>query len=290
MQMHDIASMQRPDPRPVTIQTSGAELVGRLFLPVGRPRVAVVLHGATGVPQSWYAPFALWLAEEMGFACLTYDYRDFGASARGAMRRSKATMTDWGIHDQSAALAALAVRLPDAELWVIGHSLGGAMLPYHKGLDRVSRAILVGAGMVHVSDHPWPYQALARLFWQGHGPLLARIAGFLPGRLSGFGANLPRGVYWQWRRWCLTHGYHLTDAGRTLPMPDTSAISAPMKFVAVADDPMVPPAAVWRLMHFFPESVKRQLVLRPGDHGLAGIGHLGPFARRNAVLWPEIIA
>ncbi len=290
MQMHDTSLTICPDPRPVTIHAPGAVLTGRLFLPPGRPRVAVVLHGATGVPQSFYAPFATWLAAERGFACLTYDYRDFGASARGAMRRSRATMADWGLRDQTAALAALAVRLPDADLWVIGHSLGGAMLPYHTGLDRVSRAILVGAGMVHVSDHPWPYQALARLFWQGHGPLLVRIAGFLPGRLSGFGADLPAGVYWQWRRWCLNRGYHLTDAGRTLPMPDPSAMTAPMKFVAVADDALVPPAAVWRLMALFPDSVKRQLVLRPDGHGLARIGHLGPFARRNAVLWPQIIA
>jgi predicted alpha/beta hydrolase len=290
MQMQDISSMVRPDPRRVSIQALGAELAGRLYMPAARPRVAVVLHGATGVPQSFYAPFATWLAAEMGHACLTYDYRDSGASARGGMRRSGATMTDWGIHDQSAALAALAVRLPEAELWVIGHSLGGAMLPYQNGLDRVARAIVIGAGMVHVCDHPWPYQALARLFWQGHGPVLARLAGFLPGRLTGFGSDLPKGVYWQWRRWCLTHGYHLTDAGRSLPMPNLSGMSAPIKFVAVEDDPMVPARAVWRLMPFFPESVKRQLVLHPAEHGLKRIGHLGPFTRRNAVLWPLIIA
>lgn len=289
MQMHDISAMIRPDPRPVTIQAPGAELAGRLYLPLGRPRVAVVLHGATGVPQTFYAAFATWLAEEMGFACLTYDYRDFGASARGGVRRSTATLADWGLHDQGAALAALAVRLPEAELWVIGHSLGGAMLPYQKGLDRVSRAIVIGAGMVHVSDHPWPYQALARSFWQGHGPLLTRLAGYLPGRLTGFGSDLPKGVYWQWRRWCLTRGYHLTDAGESLPVPDGSDFTAPMKFVAVADDAMVPPAAVWRLMQFFPQSVKRQLVLRPADHGLARIGHLGPLARGNAALWPQIL-
>jgi predicted alpha/beta hydrolase len=290
MQMHDISAMVRPDPRRVSIQALGAELAGRLYLPAARPRVAVVLHGATGVPQSFYAPFATWLAAEMGYACLSYDYRDFGASARGGMRRSKATMTDWGIHDQSAALAALAVRLPEADLWVIGHSLGGAMLPYQKGLDRVARAIVIGAGMVHVSDHPWPYQALARLFWQGHGPVLTRLAGFLPGRLTGFGSDLPKGVYWQWRRWCLTRGYHLTDAGGSLPMPNLAGVSAPIKFVAVEDDPMVPARAVWRLMQFFPESVKRQLVLRPAEHGLNRIGHLGPFTRRSAVLWPQIIA
>lgn len=62
-----------------------------------------------------------------------------------------------------------------------------------------------------------------------------------------------------------------------------------MRIVSVADDVMVPAPAVWRLMALYPEAVKRQLVLRPEAYGLAQIGHLGAFHRRNAVLWPALI-
>ena len=277
-----------PGYRELSIPATGAILSGRLFLPAGRPVAAAVLHGATGVPQTFYAAFAEWLATERGIACLTYDYRDFGASQTASVRRSRATLADWGLADQAAAMAALDLEVPGVAKWVIGHSLGGAMLPFHRGLGHVERVIVIGAGIVHVSDHPWPYQALARLFWHGHGPILTKLFGYLPGRIVGFGPDLPAGVYWQWRRWCTTRGYHLTDAGRALPMPDRSAVTAPMKFVAVADDQMVPPASVWRLMRCFPEAVKRQLTLRPG--GSRRIGHLGPFRRENAWAWPELIA
>lgn len=62
-----------------------------------------------------------------------------------------------------------------------------------------------------------------------------------------------------------------------------------MRVVAVADDPWVPPAAVWRLMALHPEAEKRRPVLRPGDFGHARIGHLGAFQRSNAVVWPALV-
>jgi predicted alpha/beta hydrolase len=267
----------------------GAVLRGTLFQPEGRPEAAVVLHGATGVPHTYYRAFAEWLAAERALAVLTYDYRDFGVSARGDIAVSRATMADWGLSDQPAALAALRKAVPEVPVWVIGHSLGGLMLGFHPAMAGVDRVITVGSGMVHLADHPWPYRAKAAAFWYGHGPALVGIMGYLPGRWSGLGVDLPAGVYWQWRRWCIGRGGFLRDVGASLPMPDASVVTAAVKLVAVADDHVVPPAAVWRLMAQHKQAMLRQKVLRPADFGLARIGHLGAFARRNSVVWPTII-
>jgi predicted alpha/beta hydrolase len=267
----------------------GHGLAGRLYLPAGRPRIAVVLHGAVGVPMGFYRGFAEWLVGQ-GIACLTYDYRDFGISARGPVRASPATLADWGIADQAAALAFVQSGFPGVPVWVIGHSLGGLMLGFHPGNALVARVITVASGPVHLSDHPWPYRALAAFFWYGLPRLAVAILGYLPGRSFGFGADLPGGVYRQWRRWCTARGSYLADGGRSLSLPETGAVRAPMTLIAVEDDQMVPPAAVWRLMALHPQAVKRQRVLRPLDFGLARIGHLGAFARANAAVWPQIIA
>ncbi len=72
-------------------------------------------------------------------------------------------------------------------------------------------------------------------------------------------------------------------------MPDAKVVTAKMVFIAVADDDMMPAVAVWRLMSQHPAAYHRQCVLQPADHGLTRIGHLGAFARRNAVVWPAII-
>ncbi|MGB3553473.1 MAG: alpha/beta fold hydrolase, partial [Jannaschia sp.] len=197
----------------VRIASDMATLAGTLFPPIGSPRAAVILHGATGVPARFYAHFARWLAATRDIACLTYDYRDFGAS--GSARGSRATMTDWGIHDQQAARDWLCARLPQVPLWVIGHSLGGMMLPYQTGLAGIARVVTVASGAVHVSDHPWPYRAFARAFWSLGAP--TRALGYMPGRALRIGHDIPAGVYFQWRRWCLSRAFHGADPD--LPAP-----------------------------------------------------------------------
>ena len=56
-----------------------------------------------------------------------------------------------------------------------------------------------------------------------------------------------------------------------LPMPDWYKVRARMKFVAISDDRAMPPRVVWALMQNYPAAAKRQLTLRPEDHGLSRI-------------------
>lgn len=262
-----------------------ARLRGTLYLPHALPDRAVLINGATGVPARYYAAFAEWIAAQ-GMACLIWDYRDFGRS--GDPRRSSATMSDWGLADAEAVRAWLGRRLPGARLWVIGHSLGGVTLPFQRDLDGIERVIAVASGPVHLADHPWPYRALAAAFWYGHGPALTALLGHLPGRASGFGADLPAGVYRQWRRWCLDRGSALGDPA--MPGLARPGFGGRATFIAIADDVMVPPAAVWRLMPWFPDAFRNQRTLRPAEHGLAAIGHIAAFAPRCRAVWPQILA
>ncbi|KNG94464.1 hypothetical protein ATO11_08690 [Pseudaestuariivita atlantica] len=271
------------------MRSGEAVLAGTLFVPRGAPRAIVVMNSATGVPQRYYRAFATWLAEDKGVAVLTYDYRDFGDSARHPMSVSKATMTDWGVHDQQAARDCAAAMFPDLPLWVIGHSLGGFMLPFQRGQGRIAGLITVASGPVHLDDHPWWYRPAARFLWSRTVRAIATMRGYLPGRALRLGADVPLGVYRQWRRWCVTHGGVTVDAGGAVPYPDWTAFDGQARIVAVADDPMVPPAAVWRLMQFYPEARKSQAVLHPASYGLSRIGHIGAFAKPSRAAWPDIV-
>ncbi|WP_411352171.1 serine aminopeptidase domain-containing protein [Leisingera aquaemixtae] len=266
-----------------------AVLAGQLYHPGGTARAAVVLNGATGVPQRFYRHFARWLAAEQQIACLTFDYTDFGDSARGHPRRSKITMADWALADQPAARAEMRRHYAGVPLWVIGHSLGAMLMPLQNDLEDVARMIVVAGGLVHHHDHPWPYRALALAFWFGHVPLAVRALGYLPGRAVGFGADLPAGVFWQWRRWCTTRGSYLPETGQSLPLPRWAETGIPVDLFALADDDVVPPPAVWRLGEVFGGANQRGTVLAPRDLGLKAIGHLGAFARENAALWPRLL-
>lgn len=282
-----------PGENPLTIRSPGARLQATLFLPQTTspetaPKAAIVLHGAVGVPAGYYRAFATWLMAQ-GYACLTYDYRDFAASRSAPLRAAKADLQTWGLNDQPAALATLRRLVPDVPIWVIGHSLGGTMLGFHP-MEGVARVITVASGLVTLADHPWPYRARAAWFWYGLPRAANAVLGYLPGRALRMGPDLPAGVYRQWRRWCLRPGFWQGDVGHTLPAPDPARITCGVKIVAIADDPVVPPPAVWRLMALYPHAIKRQLTLRPADHGLQTIGHIAAFARANAALWPVLIA
>jgi predicted alpha/beta hydrolase len=272
---------------PVAITTrDGETLVGRLFLPGGEPMRAIVLHPAVGVVQDFYARFAAWLATEHQAAVLTYDYRDFGASATRPLRQSRASMAIWGAIDQDAALDMLCDRLPSLPVWVVGHSHGGMYVPFHGRVERVERIVTVAAGLPYWLKHPLSYMPAVIAFWWLIGPAATALLGYLPGKAIGLGADLPPDVYWQWRRWCLKPGYYRADWGKALPVPDVSRVTCDVTLVALADDRMMPPERVRALATSYPAARVTHRVIAPSDIGAREIGHMRLFSERNATAWP----
>ncbi|TMV11786.1 alpha/beta hydrolase family protein [Arenibacterium halophilum] len=287
--MFDDTTRATPTGQPICITASGATLSGMLYSPTSVPVAVIVLNGATGVPQRYYRNFARWLAEARNMACLTYDYRDFGASAQAHPRQSSATMQDWGMLDQVAARNEMRRRYPGVPLRVVGHSLGGMMAPLQDDHHDIEQVICVGSGLVWHRDHPWPYQALARAFWFGHVPALVRALGYLPGRFAGFGPDLPASVYWQWRQWCTSRRFFFPHLGTTLPAPQWQGATTRVSLLAMTDDPICTMPAMYRLRGLYGAARTSIKTIDPRDHGLAKVGHLGAFARANAALWPKLI-
>lgn len=276
-----------PDPRPVQFPSEGRSLTGSFHAPQGPARAHIVLHGATGVPHVFYRHFAAWCAAR-GVGVLTYDYRDFGASQAGRMRNSDATFADWATRDQPAAERALCDLAPEGPIWVIGHSLGGLGLAFHRPHPRVARITTIGAGMAHVADHPWHYRPKALAFWYGPGPLATAAMGYMPGRRLGLGADLPAGVYWQWRRWCTRRDFFDREIGHGLPAPNYDLGRVALRMLAASDDALVPPDAVRRYADRFAPSQPRFQCLRPGDYGLDRLGHIEALSRHAAPAWPTM--
>lgn len=264
-----------------------APLTARLVMPEA-PRAVAVLNSATGVPMGYYRRFADWLAAERDIGCLTYDYRDFGASRRGPMQQSQTDLADWAVSDQQAARDWMRGKAPGLPLWVIGHSIGGATLAYQDRLDQIARVITVGSGEVLLGDHPWLYRAQVMTLWWGHGAALARAFGYLPGRYSGLGEDLPAGVFRQWRRWCTTPGFAEHDPA--MHAPDLSGLSAPCRIISLSDDVTVPPVAVDRLSDRMQVAAPvERLRLMPADAGGGAVGHLRAFSRGASALWPRLV-
>ncbi|WP_420005668.1 alpha/beta fold hydrolase [Arenibacterium sp. LLYu02] len=273
----------------ITIGSAGARLLGTLYKAEGTARASLVLHGATGVPQRFYRHFATWAAGQ-GITTLTYDYRDFGESLEGHPKHSKAVFADWLVHDQAAAQAKLAEIAPEGPLWVLGHSLGGLGIPFHRYDPRVSRIITSGAGRAHFTDHPWSYRPKALAFWFGIGPLATTLAGFMPGRRLRFGADLPAGVYWQWRRWCTQRDFYDADLGKTLPAPEQAETKSKIRICVATDDQVVPPVAVKRYADSLAAIDATFVTFDPQEYSREKFGHIDILSPSNTAVWPDLLA
>ena len=68
---HLSVAQAHPVMRDISFLSEGHELSGKLYLPANRPRAVILLHGATGVHQRFYRPFAEWLTQEGTFKSYT---------------------------------------------------------------------------------------------------------------------------------------------------------------------------------------------------------------------------
>lgn len=264
----------------------GYPLGAQLFEPAGAPRGAVVVHGATAVPQRWYEGYAAWLAAQ-GFRVLTYDYRGVGRSRPASLRRLRATMTDWARKDALAALRWLKARSPSLPVFSVGHSFGGQLLGLEDELGEVDGAILVGSQLGFWKR--WPAEDWPRLllFFYGIIPGATALAGYLPGQL-GLRTDLPAGVAREWGRWCrhpdYLLGFHPEAAGRL------ARFDRPTLFFSFTDDEFGPARAVDALLRRLPRAPLRHRRVDPAEVGRA-VGHFGFFRPDfEGTLWAESLA
>lgn len=270
-----------------TIPSGDYALSAELFLPKAEPDIAYVLHGATGVPQAYYEKFADWVATQ-GHACLTYSYRSDGADV-AALRRSKILMSDWGVHDQNAALNALIARFPTAEIRVIGHSLGGFMTMFHEQADRVASLSAVCSGPAYWRRTPIRKIGLAMSFWYILGPLSVRTRGYLDGKVLGSSGSLPSSAFAQWKRWCGNRNLHQPEWGSILPQPDLDRFRGRLNLVGVKDDYMIAPYIVRDLRRFYPKATPEFRCIAPKDIDADSIGHLSIFRPKAQAVWPKLL-
>lgn len=256
----------------VTIDTAdGTPIAARWYTPA-EPRGAVLIVPAMGVPQSYYAPFATWLASE-GFVVATYDYRGTGRSRHGSLRAVDANVITWAEQDTAAVLRELATRgLPIT--W-IGHSLGGQIVPFVPGHEQVAKIITVATGSGYWRENAEPLRRKVWIFWWLAVPLLTPLFGYFPGKRLGMVGDLPRGVIRQWRSWCLHPEYALGDGAHV--RDKFASVTTPITSFSFTDDEMMSEANTASIHSFYTRSPRTLRRLSPEEVGVERVGHFGFF-------------
>ncbi len=119
-----------------------------------------------------------------------------------------------------------------------GHSIGGQFLGLlrNHALARAHVQIATSIGYWRWEHAPFKY--LAWWFWRVHGPLMLALKGYIPTGGGWAGLPLPRGVYEEWRRWCLRPDHFGPDlahlSGRQLLRRDPRARCSPWASPTIA--------------------------------------------------------
>lgn len=264
----------------------GRRLSGTLREPAA-PRAALLLAGATGVPERAYGALAEALAAS-GLAVLTFDYRGVGKSTTGPLRTDGATMADWGRLDLEGALVWMGGRAPGLPLLLLGHSVGGQLLGLAPTAQRLRGALLVGAQSGHWKHWEGGARVRVWLSWHVLLPVLASALGYAPMSALGMGEDLPAGVARQWARWG-RHPEHLLSECSLGEREAYARLGFPIRSYHFTDDPFAPLRAVEALASFYRGTTADVVTRAPADVGASSIGHFGwlkPTFRET--LWREM--
>jgi predicted alpha/beta hydrolase len=129
-----------------------------------------------------------------------------------------------------------------------------------------------------------------QLMWNVIGPLMTRVAGYLPWSRLGMGEDLPIDVYRQWRHWCRFPRYFFDDPLMREVTARFDAVRFPIVAVNALDDAWAPPASRDAFMAGYRNATVQAVTLDSRRLGLGPIGHMGYFRPRAQPLWNEALA
>ena len=259
-----------------------------VFEPEGAARASVVIGGAMGVRQDYYASFAQWLAGQ-GFRVTTFDYRGQGDSLQGPMRAVRADLLDWA-RDYEAVISAARAALPDAPLYLLGHSLGAQLPGLLRKPGQVDGLLSVAAGSGYWRDNAPKLRRVVPYFWWVLVPLATRLCGYFPGRALKKVGDLPAGVILQWRRWCLHPAYSVGAEGAAVAQ-SYGAVRFPVLALSMADDELMTLRGTHNLVNLYANTERRVESISPAELKVRRIGHFGFFRDQfRQSLWPRAVA
>lgn len=270
----------------VLVSHDGTKLAARVFEPQGLPKGSVVIGGAMGVRQEFYAPFADWLAGQ-GWRVTTFDYRGSGDSAPASLRGFRADLFDW-TRDYEAAIDAAKAALPDAPLFLLGHSLGAQLPGFLTNQHQVNGLLSVAAGSGYWRENAPQLKRIVPYFWFVLVPLATKLCGYFPGRKLRKVGDLPAGVIMQWRKWCLNPRYSVGAEGE-LARQAYARATFPVMAVSITDDELMTLRGTQSLVSLYENAPTHVQRVAPQDVAVRRIGHFGAFRNEHETrLWPRM--
>lgn len=266
--------------------SDGYPLIGTLYTPEHDIKANIVLCSATGVPQAFYRRFAEY-ATQFGYQVLTFDYRGVAQSAPKRLKGFKMSYLDWGTLDLAAAIDFLAQD--PIPLFMVGHSYGGQALGLAPNHAKVTAMYCFGTGAGWHGYMPFKEKMKVQVIWNIIFPPMVAVTGYLPWSKLNMGADLPIGVYQQWRKWCKNPTYFFADPEQHALIAQYAQVKTPIYAVSALDDDWALPNSRHAFMQHYRQAPMQFINISASDYGLKEIGHMGYFRKGAEKIWDEIL-
>lgn len=264
----------------------GYVLIGIRYYPQSAIKAKIIVASATGVPQPFYRRFAEYAAK-FGYEVLTFDYRGVADSAPAQLKGFEMSYLDWGALDLAGAIEFLAED--STPLFIVGHSYGGQALGLTPNHDKVTAMYCFGTGAGWSGYMPFKEKFKVQVMWNIIFPPIVALKGYLPWSKLNMGADLPLGVYQQWRKWCKHPTYFFADP----ELPDLKQRYANVKTkifaVSALDDDWALPNSRHAFMQHYTHADLKFINISASDYGLKQIGHMGYFRQGAEAIWNEMM-
>lgn len=238
----------------------------------------IVINAGIALKQSFYAKFATFLVGKQ-YNVLTWDARGIGQSATKPAKTDPIQFSDWGEHDFDSVLNYAHQTLGYAweNITLLAHSQGATISGLSQSLPKLKQLKFIASGTSSIERYTPKARAKLQLLWRLVIPAAVKFYNYLPGKF-GVGADLPKGVVAQWRKWSLSKNYLFSD--NQLNLTAYSAFTGQIDAVGFTDDiEFAPKACSEELLSNFPAASKNLTIFTPAELNQKYIGHLGFFKK-----------
>ena len=268
----------------IVIRKNKRTINGTLWCVDGSKRV-LIIGPAMGMRSGFYRAIAEHFAT-LSYTVITFDYYGMLYAQRNEISE-KPKLSDWGYKDVNMVIKYSLRRFPDQDVFFLGHSIAGQVLPLAKKCSEIKAAFLVASQ--NASSRYWDGfpKLKVNFFWYAIVPLMLCTIGYLPGIGYGGKHNLHKNIVQEWSRWGRNKiGLLGADPKANIRYKN---INAPVKFLSFSDDRILAPRrAVEQLCTSYGSPYKYHEHIYPEREGLREIGHFGFFTLQYSSLWSKI--
>lgn len=239
--------------------------------------IVLIIASATGVKQGFYKKFADFISAN-GITVITFDYTGIGFSLKKPIKELTNNAIDWGRNDLEAVIKYAKDNYPNAQITLLGHSIGGQLIGLSKSSSQVEKLILVATQSGYWKFWKGSNKILMWLNWHIFFPTLINIFGYLPSKKIIGMENLPRNVAKQWSSWGRKPNYLFDE----VPEHELYFKNITTKTVAISieNDFYAPKEAVDWFINKYQNAAVKTLHLKPNDYNTKHIGHFGIFSSK----------